>query len=369
MQITKKTKNVIQKKLEACRKRVSRLKKKVTSLQEIVQNLRNGKLLSEDALTVLEKSYSGLPMKLMKRAVENMRRKENGKKQGRSKVPEEIRSFAMTLQFYSGKAYAYVRKTFNLALPAPSTIRRWLSNVDCEPGFCQSAFNSLSTIVAENNMQNKKTLCALMLDEMAIKKQIEVRGNKTWGYENLGTDIADESSKYATEALVLMVVSLNSGWKLPIAYFLINSLTGSEKANIVKETLKKLHETGVIITSVTCDGPNAHFTMAEKLGAKVKAVRSLEPFFKHPLNDTKVHVIFDACHMIKLVRNSWSRHGIFLNSQGEKINFNYIEKLHLVQEDEFFRLGNKLKRSHLEWRKQKMKVCSPFQYFIYIQSV
>lgn len=34
----------------------------------------------------------------------------------------EIRSFAMTLHFYSGKAYDYVRKKFNNQLPHSSTV-------------------------------------------------------------------------------------------------------------------------------------------------------------------------------------------------------------------------------------------------------
>ncbi|KAG5890170.1 hypothetical protein JTB14_014337 [Gonioctena quinquepunctata] len=229
LQKTKEMKKAALQKLKICKRRVCRLTKKNSSIKQIVHDLKKKKLLSEDALTVLEESYSGMPLSLMRRAIENMKNGKRGKKQGRSKIPEEIRSFAMTLQFYSSKAYAYVRNTFNLALPAPPTIRGWLSNVECEPGFCQSAFNSLSVIVVENSKQNEKTICALMLDKMAIKKQIEVRGNQTRGYENLGADIADASSKYATEALVLM----------------------------------KLHEIDVIITSVTCDGPNAHFTMAE----------------------------------------------------------------------------------------------------------
>lgn len=38
----------------------------------------------------------------------------------RSKYPPELRSFAITLHFYSPKAYNFVRKKFNLALPHPS---------------------------------------------------------------------------------------------------------------------------------------------------------------------------------------------------------------------------------------------------------
>lgn len=42
----------------------------------------------------------------------------------KKKYSPELRTFALTLQFYSSKAYRYVRKTFNNLLPEPSTIRK-----------------------------------------------------------------------------------------------------------------------------------------------------------------------------------------------------------------------------------------------------
>lgn len=49
--------------------------------------------------------------------------------------------FACTLQFYSSKGYEYVREQFQLALQYQSTIRKWYSNADCNPGFVQPAFD------------------------------------------------------------------------------------------------------------------------------------------------------------------------------------------------------------------------------------
>jgi hypothetical protein len=51
----------------------------------------------------------------------------------------------------------------------------------------------------------------------------------------------------------------------------------------VKETLVKLHEVSVTITSVTCDGPNANFTMMTNLGAEVNDINHLKPYFKDPV--------------------------------------------------------------------------------------
>ena len=43
-------------------------------------------------------------------------------------------------------------------------------------------------------------------------------------------------------------------------------------------------------------------------------------------------------------------------STGNVISWNYITKLHELQQDEGLRLANKLKRNHLEFASQKMKV-------------
>jgi len=55
-----------------------------------------------------------------------------GKKQSYSK---ELKQLSVTLQYYSPKAYLYVRKTFNGLLPSPRTLRRWYMVVNGSPGF------------------------------------------------------------------------------------------------------------------------------------------------------------------------------------------------------------------------------------------
>lgn len=92
------------------------------------------------------------------------------------------------------------------------------------------------------------------------------------GYEDWSVSLKDNSQKCASVTLVLMIVSVDSNSKIPVVYFLISSLNRSEKANIVEETLKKLHETGVTVISVTCDGPAVNFSMAEQLSTTVQDI-------------------------------------------------------------------------------------------------
>ena len=102
---------------------------------------------------------------------------------------------------------------------------------------------------------------------MSRRKYVEYVGNKHCGFVDVGNDQCYDSAPVAKDAFVLMVVSLNNAWKIPIGYFLVDGLSGEERANLVTEGLHRLHNVGVQVVSLTCDGPSCHFTMMKALGA------------------------------------------------------------------------------------------------------
>ena len=67
--------------------------------------------------------------------------------------------------------------------------------------------------------------------------------------------------------------------------------------------------------------------------------------------------------MIKLMRNAWEKGLIFKTAGGETIRWQYLIELVNLQEKEGLRLGNKMKRTHIEFHKQKMKVKLATQLF------
>ena len=84
---------------------------------------------------------------------------------------------------------------------------------------------------------------------------------------------------------------------------------------------------------------------------------NLKPYFPHLVQpEKKVHILFDVCHMLKLIRNTLGDGGIIVDGSGKKIFWKYIDDLHKLQDNEGLRLGNKLKTIHIKWRQQKMKV-------------
>ena len=208
-----------------------------------MQTVSKSGLISPECEESLHNTLSGVPTQLIKR----LTNKKN------TPYPPELRLFAMTLQYYFAKAYEYVRTTINLALSHQSQIRKWYSKVPAGPGFAQPTFDALKT-----HAENKQVLCALMLDEMAIRKHVSWNGKSFLEYVDLGCDVNDDdSSPVAKNALVFMVVALNESWKVPCGYFLVDSLTGKELANLVSQCIQRLYDINLVVVSLTCDGPSS----------------------------------------------------------------------------------------------------------------
>ena len=210
--------------------------------------------------------------------------------------------------------------------------------------------------VDEAEQAGKKVICSLMLDEMAIRKHISWDGNRFCGYVDVGNGIEDDTSPVAKEALVFMVVSFTNSWKVPCAYFLIDGLSGAERANFITVCIQRLSDIGVKVVSLTCDGPSCHFSMLSDLGASLSPTQMV-PYFAHPSNNNeKVYVFLDVCHMLKLVRNTLAQSGIIVDSNNGRIQWQYLVNLQKLQEKEGLRLANKLTASHIQWYQQKMRV-------------
>lgn len=99
----------------------------------------------------------------------------------KSDYPKELQNFALTMLYYSPKAYEYMGTKFDKALPASKTIRRWLTSIDNGPGYSYAAMQFLKL-----KCQSPKFFC-LTVDEVALTPKIEILPDgKYCGYEDLG---------------------------------------------------------------------------------------------------------------------------------------------------------------------------------------
>ena len=273
--------------------------------------------------------------------------------QEKNDYPPELKEFAGSLMFYSTAAYEFVRSKFK-GLPHPETVKKWFRKFNFKPGISKDILIALKNEVESYKNQNKDLIFGLQVDEMHIKKSIEFDGNVFYGFVDIGKGASDKSEE-ATMALVYMLVALNGHIKSPIAYYFINGLTAKERANITKEILSSLYDYGIPnVCTLTFDGTSVNISMAEQLGAKFSNFKD-EVFFKHPNTGHLIYIILDACHMIKLIRNALAESRLF-DKNGQEISWKYLQKLVELQDLEGLHCGTRIRKRHMRFEKEKMKV-------------
>ncbi|GLV43869.1 hypothetical protein CBL_11551 [Carabus blaptoides fortunei] len=333
----------------------SRNRKTIKSMKLLLKELRNNRYLDEDNYETL-RNIPTFQQQILTRQL-----------QGKKKLPKtrkyeaEIRSFALTLHYYSPAAYEYVRQKFDSNLPHPKTLYRWYKNMNGNPGFTEEAFAAIK--VKSSNSTNP-IYCTLVMDEMAIYSASHYDGSNYFGYIDMGTGIEVDTNELAKSVLVFLLVAINENWKIPVAYFLCNTVKAVEKKTLVLNCIKLANDAGVKVVALTFDGTTTNLATVRSLGCELDANRpnTLKTHFQHPDISGNIYVILDPCHMLKLVRNVL---GDLKNLQWENktVSWEYIENLQKLQEFEGIHLANKLKKIHVNYKNQKMKVKLASQLF------
>ena len=55
--------------------------------------------------------------------------------------------------------------------------------------------------------------------------------------------------------------STNEQWKLPVAYYFTNCMTGSELACLTRHVIEQIYETDIVVMSLTFDGPRVNINL------------------------------------------------------------------------------------------------------------
>lgn len=345
LKIKKKYKTVYQNK---CRK-----EQKISKLKSLIKQMKeNGRILPETEAII--NNFDDLAVEIMKNEQRN-----RGKK--RPFYNKTIKAFSITLHYLSSNAYKFLRGHFRL--PSERMIRYWSSNLKIEPGFTEQVFLKLGNLIQDKKIQPQ---CALLIDEAAIREEMVYDHSKKCftGFINFGHD-AQEGGELplATDVLVLMCVSLKEHTKYPIAYFFTRKINSNTLTEIVKSSICKLHNVGMEVKAIVFDGLLTNICMAENLGAKLQQ-GDIIPFILNPANQEECYIIYDACHMLKLLRNALSDYRkIFKSDAQNPIEWIYIEKLYEKQILEELHLGKKLQKKHIEWQRHKMNVKLAAQVF------
>lgn len=95
--------------------------------------------------------------------------------------------------------------------------------------------------------------------------------------------------------------------------------------------------------------------MCKLLGANFNiGSMNFTPSFE--IDGQRIDIIFDNCHMLKLIRNSLGKKEYLYDTSGAAIKWEYFEKLVAFKKSHDFELTHKMNRTHLNWKKQSMKV-------------
>jgi hypothetical protein len=249
-------------------------------MKSIVRCLKEKHLLLEENINILN-NLSGPSKQIVKRQVAKSR-------QRLAKVySPELRKFALTLHYYSPRAYNFVRESFNTCLPHPKTLSRWYKTVNGNPGFTEESFHAIRQMVEKSNYE---LFGALLVDEVAIRKHLDYDGHNMTGYVDLGTGLEGDDRPLAKEALVFMVVSINSSWKIPVGYFLVDGVNSEQRCNLLKQCLSHICETGLRILTLTFDGLSSNLTMATLMGCQLNVSKDLKTFFPHPVTYNNAYI-------------------------------------------------------------------------------
>ncbi|KAL4136335.1 hypothetical protein QTP88_007883 [Uroleucon formosanum] len=140
----------------------------------------------------------------------------------------------------------------------------------------KESFQAISLKVKEMKVNGKQLYGCLVMDEMSIKQHVHWTGTRHQGYIDFGLGGKTkemDNLPYAKDAFVIMVVDINTSWRVPIAYYLINGISAEEKANIILNCLQELDTTGVIIKTLTFDGAANNLSMASELEANLEKMK------------------------------------------------------------------------------------------------
>ena len=212
----------LKQKVKNLQQQLRRAKQKAKTMDDVITKLKQEKIINAKEAEAMHLSFEDTQLNFLYNFRDNMKAAPSARR-----YTDEIKEFALTLHYYSPRAYKYVRSI--IPLPNPSLVRKWSSSFKCEPGFIEDAFTSLSKQIS-NSPKNKD--CCLVADAMAIRKQMLWNPEKD-KYSGFGNAIPNSTpTKLASEALVFLLVRTRAHWKCPIGYFLTNKITAKDQANL-----------------------------------------------------------------------------------------------------------------------------------------
>lgn len=173
------------------------------------------------------------------------------------------KTFSESIHFSSPHTYKTIKKCFLPDLPTEESIKKWNNTTNYLPGVHDKVLEYLSNLIKQEREKGKDSVFNLLFDEIHNKCHTfyDQNTHKFEGCVDLRGDlddfeIKDESQKnlLAKKSLVFMLVNVNGSFKIPVAYYLCDSLSAQQKYELISNLLHKSSTYNIEIVSLTCDG-------------------------------------------------------------------------------------------------------------------
>lgn len=253
----------------------------------------------------------------------------------RIKWSSEDIACAISLRSVSAKAYRYLRNKLKYPLPALSTLRRWISKLDCSPGI----LNQVLLIMKNNGktLNDFEKLTCLSFDEVNLSKKL--------CFERKEENVFGPHS----HAQVVMARGLTGKWKQPIFYNFDTPMT----TEILFKIICSLEEVGYKIISVTCDLGGENRAAWGKLGITENKTSFCNPFDP----SRQIFVFGDAPHLLKLARNHFVSKG-FIHNEKTPLTVECLKEIINIQKLDL-KVAFKIREEHIFVKnKQNVKLAA-----------
>lgn len=144
-------------------------------------------------------------------------------------------SRAIILRSINQKSYDFLREKIGLPLPSPSTLKRWCSKFQCNPGIQINVLKLISS--NSSNLTDLERKCVLSFDQMNFDSMISYHAG------------LDQALGPFSKVQVVMARGLASPWKQPVYFDFDKTMSKDILSSIIVE----LEKCGVNVVAVVSD--------------------------------------------------------------------------------------------------------------------
>lgn len=223
----------------------------------------------------------------------------------------------LLINIKSPATYKFLQVNNILPLPAPTTIRNYLSMVKVKCGLDDAFFKALHTKMKDKQEFQKHGI--LVFDEIQVRTSLQVNV-KNMNYDGI-VDFGDTEKKtgdlvLADHALVYMFSSLGEKFNQPVAVYGVKGATkGSTLAKLTLTVIKKLESCGCYVDGIICDGATTNRRMWKEFGVSGELGNTnnkiLHPCRHSVPNESRYLYFFsDWIHLVKCIRSRFQQQTI-----------------------------------------------------------